>query len=434
MIDRAGAAHELTAPPARSLRVLLPTLGSAGDVHPFVALALALRARGHRPMIVTNPLFAPLIERLGLEFLPVGTVENARRLIGDPDLWHPRRGLGLVVRDVILPSVEPVYRLIEAQADAATVVAASSIALGARVAQERLGIPTASVHLQPAVLRSVVDQGTLGPLRISARQPMWLKRAAFHLLDRLVIDRLLTGPLNEFRGGLGLACVDRPFAQWMHSPQRVIGFFPAWYAPPQPDWPPQTRLVGFPLWDGADGAAPMPSAAQRFLDDGAPPLVFTAGSAAATMTGFFAASAQAAERLGRRAMLITNHAGQLPRQLPAGVQAFDYLPFSAVLPRAALVVHHGGIGTVAQALHAAVPQLVVANAHDQFDNAFRVERLGVGRSLARRRYSAARAARAIGSLLDDPATRRHSQECRGWIDSAAALDRACDLIERLPLA
>ena len=67
-------------------------------------------------------------------------------------------------------------------------------------------------------------------------------------------------------------------------------------------------------------------------------------------------------------MLITNFPAQLPATLPSGFKAFGYLPFSDVLPRAALLVYHGGIGTLAQAVKAGVPQLVVPSAHDQFDN------------------------------------------------------------------
>src|SRR3954468_9159892 len=135
-----------TTPP---LKVLLPTIGSAGDVHPVVALGLALARRGHRATILTNPLFQELIEREGLGFLPVGTIEDARATIADPDLWHPRKGFEVVARRAILPGMVEIYRLIKRHSDGNTIVASSGIALGARIAQERLGVPTATVHLQP---------------------------------------------------------------------------------------------------------------------------------------------------------------------------------------------------------------------------------------------------------------------------------------------
>src|SRR4030095_8496147 len=180
---------------ARRLHVLLPTIGSAGDVHPVVALALALKARGHRATVVTNPLFQELIEGEGLGFLPLGTVEQAREAIADPDLWHPRKGFEVVARRAIISALGEVYRHIERNADDSTVVAASGIALGARVAQERLGVPLATVHLQPTIIRSLADSGMAGNVRISASQPMWYKRAFFRLADWLVIDRILQRPL-----------------------------------------------------------------------------------------------------------------------------------------------------------------------------------------------------------------------------------------------
>ena len=191
--------------PARRLNVLLPTLGSAGDVHPFIALGRALRARGHRATLITNPFFQESIEAQGLGFLPVGTIADVQSAIADPDLWHPNKGFEVVARRVIIPSIAEIFRIIEKHADAGTVVAASSIAFGARIAQEKLGLPTASVHLQPTVIRSLIDHGMFGTMRISASQPMWFKRALFRFIDWAAIDRLLQRPLNDFRVDAGPA-------------------------------------------------------------------------------------------------------------------------------------------------------------------------------------------------------------------------------------
>ena len=83
-----------------------------------------------------------------MQFLPVGTLADVDAAIADPNLWHPRKGFGVVAQRVMVPAIEQVYRLIEAHADTETVVAASGIALGARVAQDRLAIPDR--HRSPA--------------------------------------------------------------------------------------------------------------------------------------------------------------------------------------------------------------------------------------------------------------------------------------------
>jgi rhamnosyltransferase subunit B len=413
------------------VKVLLPTLGSAGDVHPYIALGAALEARGHRATIITTPLFQPLIEAQGLRYLPVGTLEQVRIAIADPDLWHLRKGFE-VLAQVFIPAIEQIYRLIETHADANTVVAFSTGAFGARVAQEKLGIPSASIHLQPTVIRTFADQGMFGNIRLSASRPQWFKHGLFRLVDWLVIDRCIKPPLNEFRATLGLEPVDRVMHRWMHSPQLVIAFFPEWFAAVQPDWPANTHAVGFPLWDGEGEPAPLEEA-EEFLNAGAAPVIFTPGSAGSTMHRFFRESVEAARRLGLRAMLVTNYPEQIPPNLPADIRVFGYLPFSQVLPRAALLVHHGGIGTLAQGIKAGIPHLVVPNGYDQFDSGWRIEKMGLGSSIPQTRYRARRVARTIRAILGDGNGVERRKEYASRIDGELAIARACDLIESLAL-
>jgi rhamnosyltransferase subunit B len=122
---------------------------------------------------------------------------------------------------------------------------------------------------------------------------------------------------------------------------------------------------------------------------------------------------------------------QLPSPLPQDIRAFGYLPFSQVLPRAALLVYHGGIGTLAQTIKAGIPHLAVPRSHDQFDNGWRIERLGLGRSLPGSRFHSRGAADAMAELLHDTALRRRCAEYSVRMDSPAALARACELIEQL---
>ncbi len=404
-------------------------MGSAGDVHPFIALGAALQARGHRATILTNPIFQALIEAQGIGFLPVGTAEQANAAIANPELWHLRKGFK-VIAQVVVPAITEIYRLIEKHADSSTVVAFSSLAFGARVAQEKLGIPSASVHLQPSVIRTLVDQGMMGNVRLSASRPTWFKQGLFRIIDALVLDRRLKAPLNDLRASLGLGPVDRVMHRWMHSPQLVIAFFPEWFAAPQPDWPANTHAVGFPLWDADGEAAPL-TEAEEFLNAGAAPIVFTPGSAGSTMQRFFKQSVQAARQLGLRAMLVTNYPEQIPSNLPADIKVFGYLPFSQVLPRAALLVYHGGVGTLAQGIKARIPHLVVPHGYDQFDSGWRIEQLGLGLSIPQRGYRAARVARAIRDILGDGVSAQRRADYASRIDSADAVTRACGLIEGL---
>ena len=134
--------------------------------------------------------------------------------------------------------------------------------------------------------------------------------------------------------------------------------------------------------------------------------------------------------LGRRGILLTRHAHQLPTSLPGEVRHVAYAPFGELLPMCAAVVHHGGIGTTARALAAGTPQLVLPWAWDQPDNAARVRRLGAGSSLGPRYRSAARLAEALSELLKPEAQAR----CRALsarFGDDDALERAAVWLEEL---
>ncbi len=413
------------------MRFLIVGLGSAGDVYPNIGVGVHLRRRGHQVQLFAAPAFRESAERAGLEFVPLGTEEDFRAAVEDPELWHPYRSFHAAARRMVIPAVRPVYEaLAERYVPGETVVAAPAAALGARIAREKLGVPLATVHLQPVLIRSCYATPVFGhpnPLRF---MPRFLKRWHFRMVDALVIDRLLAPEVNALRAELGLPPVRRVFHQWCHSPDLVLCLFPDWFAPPQPDWPPNTHLTGFPLYDDS-GAKGTPPGLEPFLEAGDPPVVFTAGSAMAHAARFFEVSAEVCVRLGRRGVLVTQFPEQLPPRLPEGVRHFAYVPFGKLLPRAAAIVHHGGIGTTAQAFAAGIPQLVVPLAHDQFDNADRVRRLGAGRELAARRYTADRVARDLSLLLDSPDYRERSRELSRRMSSDAAFETACDRLESL---
>ncbi len=182
-------------------------MGSAGDVHPFIALGVALQARGHRATVLTNPIFQPVVEAQGLGFLAVGTVEEANTAIANPELWHLRKGFS-VIAQVMVPAIAESYRLIEKHADSSTVVAFSSLAFGARLAQEKLGVPSASVHLQPSIIRTYADQGMMGNMRLSAATPLWFKQGLFRLIDAVVLDRRVKAPIERDAPRLGVAACE----------------------------------------------------------------------------------------------------------------------------------------------------------------------------------------------------------------------------------
>lgn len=411
------------------MNILLPTIGTAGDVHPMIALAHTLQRRGHRVTIITNPLHEQTVLDAGIEFHGLGTRADAEALLADPDLWHPNRGFQTIARGAVLPAMRPLYDFIAAQDLSDTVVAAQSLALGARVAHDKLGVPLATVHLQPSLIRSVYDPPING-FPMPGWFPEPLRHAWWWLADTAVIDPALAGGVNAFRAELGLPPVKRLFHDWLHSPQLGLGLFPDWFAPPQPDWPPQIRLTGFPLYDTGQGK-PLPTALQRFLDAGDPPLVFTFGSGMQHADELFQAAIDAARQLNCRAVALTRDRSQLPHTLPPAVHHEPYVPLADLLPHAALLMHHGGIGTVSQGLASAVPQLVTPFTHDQPDNARRLERLGVGLGLSPNHLGARDVARAIDTLLSDPTVKPRCEDLARRTDPHQARESAAGCIEGL---
>jgi rhamnosyltransferase subunit B len=383
------------------MKMLIAVLGSAGDVYPSLGIAVELRARGHDVRLVANPWFEDAIRREGIGFVPMGTVEDYRRSVAEADLWHPRRAFGVIVRHGVAPAQAIVHEaILEARPD---VVAATSLAIGARTARDALGIPLVTLHVQPSILRSIEDPPRVSGLPMPAWWPRSLVRGAFRLADALAIDPVLGPPLNAHRRSLGLAPVARPLMDWMHSPDRVLGLFPDWFAPPPADWPASFRATGFVGFDGTAAGGRLASEVERFLDAGPPPVVITPGSANAHGRRFLEGAVAACAAMGRRGLVLTPYGDQVPRPLPPGVMHAPSAPFAALLPRAAALVHHGGIGTMAQALAAGIPQLVMPMAHDQPDNAARAQRLGVASWIAPRSWTASRIAPALERLLGDPA-------------------------------
>jgi UDP:flavonoid glycosyltransferase YjiC (YdhE family) len=415
------------------LQAIVVGLGSAGDVHPNVGLALALRKRGHGVILVAGAVFRPLAQRLGLDFFELLTEEEYDAAIRDPDLWHPVRSFSVVARRLILPGLRVVYDIIEKNfKPGRTVVAAPGLAFGARIAQEKLGVPLATVHLQPIMLRSAIQPACFGFPDIVGHLPRSLRKFYFRAADRFFIDPLLAEQTNAFRAEVGLPPVRRLFDRWFHSPQRVIGLFPDWFAPPAPDWPPNVALTGFPLWDERDLRSPSPEL-EEFLAAGDPPLVFTAGSAMVQAKQFFHVSVEVCRAAGRRGLLLTQFPEQLPAVLPSGVRQFDYVPFSMVLPRCAALIHHGGIGTTAQALAAGLPQLVVPMSHDQPDNAVRIRRLGVGDFVLPGAYTKARVIEKLDRVMS-PAVKDNCQRQAADLAGSQSLEQASNLIEALATA
>ena len=227
------------------MHYLIMPLGSAGDVHPFVGLALELKRRGHAVTLSTNGYFAGLAKRFGLDFIELGSEAEFHAGIQSPKLWHPVRSFSYLYRNMIEPTIRPQFEIVaQESARRPTTVLSNCLGFGALNAQDRLGVTVVSVHLQPMMLWSRICPPSMPGLF----GPIWFQNRIYELAQRLVINPVVRPSLNRYRAELGLEPV-KHVMQWWHSKSLLLCLFPDWFCPSQTDWPGPYSQVDFPLWD-----------------------------------------------------------------------------------------------------------------------------------------------------------------------------------------
>ncbi len=237
---------------------------------------------------------------------------------------------------------------------------------------------------------------------------------------------------REFRREIGLSENHDPVFKDKYSKLLHLAMFSKVLGVPQPDWHSPTLQTGFCFYDGQQDLGVMPPELEEFLDAGEPPIVFTLGSAAVMdARDFFDESARAAKMLNRRAVLLYGIFNEMPKGIDEKIAAFDYAPYSRIFPRAACVVHQGGVGTTAEVLRAGVPALIMPYSHDQPDNAARCVRLGTARTISRERYNAANASKELRELLADERYRRAADDAAQVVRAEYGTKIACDAIEKV---
>ena len=332
--------------------ILILAVGSAGDVYPFIVIGQALRARGHAVTLVATANFQERVERAGLQFVSGLSQDELDASVQDPGLWHPVKGFATIWKHMArhLPSAYAQQLALVRESTEPTIIVASTLGLTGRLLQDAQGVPLVTVHLAPSCFLTADDTSVRRGLNWPRSLPRPVVRLILNLVERLMLDPVVRPAINRLRASLGLAPVRRVMSRWLHSPQQVICAFPAWFAAPQPDWPPNTVCPGFPRMPASEGQ--LEPALQRFIDAGSPPVVVTPGSAMAHGGAFIARALDAAAALGLRVVVGTPYRAQVPATLPASVHHAAYAPFDLLAPRAAAFVHHGGIGTSATVLAA----------------------------------------------------------------------------------
>ena len=427
------------------MKIVFSTFGSLGDLHPLLALAIEMQTRGHEIVINSLEAYREKIAALGFEFYPLRPdldPEKDRALARE--IMDAKNGTEKLLREILIPNIRPMFEdLMKAVAGADLLISGEVVYPAASVA-EITGIKWVTTSLAPASFLSPND-----PFVPPTAQ--WLRHfrflgAAFHGVMYSQVHRLVNSwlePYREFRREIGLSENHDPIFKDKFSKLLHLAMFSKVLGKPQPDWHSPTLQTGFCFYDGQNDLGKMPEDLSKFLEQGEPPIVFTLGSAAVMdARDFFEESGRAAKILNRRAVLLYGIFNDAPKIVESAewrvqsgdkpqVVAFDYAPYSQIFPKAACVVHQGGVGTTAQVLRAGVPALVMPYSHDQPDNAARCVRLGTARTISRDKYTAENAAKELRELLSDLSYKAKAVQASVVVNAEYGTKIACDAIENV---
>jgi rhamnosyltransferase subunit B len=417
-------------------RILIATLGSLGDLFPYLAIAKELLRRGHRPVIATLDRYRGAVEAEGVGFTVMrplesqfgGTQEVVRRIV------HPRKGPEYLIRRVVMPFVRQSYEDLSRAAEGADLLISHPMSVTMPLVAEKRKMPWVSTVLSPMSFFSAHDPPVIAAapwlhhLRLFGVGPYrwifgWAK----------ALSASWEQPLRDLRGELGLPPSKKlAMFEGQFSPTLNLALFSKTLAEAQPDWPPNTEVCGFARYDGR----PIPEAAatelRTFLESGEPPIVFTLGSSVSMDPGdFFRKARESAGRLHRRALMIVGESASEPLGESAGMKVFSYVPYSEVFRHASVIVHPGGIGTLSQALASGRPMVVTPAAFDQPDNARRARRMGVARVLPFRRVTAKRLADHLADVLGRQDYHSKAVEAGRSLRHENGAVSACDYLERI---
>jgi len=399
----------------------------------MIAIALELRQRGHDVVFVTHKEYQSKIEALKFEFHRMRpdftALDNPQEMAQMMDL---KTGQEYMVRQWANPNLREMYTDLLNVAKRADFIFSGEGVIATPLVAEKLRMRWASSAMVPMSFFSAYDPSVLASFPALAN----LYRLGLTMNRGIVtfakfVSNSWAEPIRQLRRELGLSPLKgNPFIDSKFSPYLVVALFSSVLAKPQPDWAANTVVAGFTFYDGTQGKAELTPELKEFLDAGEPPIVFTLGSAAVMDAGnFYQESIQAAMRLNRRAVLLIGN-NTPPENLSADIVAVKYVPYSQIFPNACAIVHHGGIGTTAQALRAGRPTLIMPYSHDQPDNAARVERLGTSRTIPRKQYFASRVAKELCELLENPSYATKAAEVRHIIQAENGVSAASDAIEK----
>jgi UDP:flavonoid glycosyltransferase YjiC (YdhE family) len=407
---------------SRPLQVVLASVGTRGDVQPMVAVALALAARGHQPLLMAPPDFETWVSSFGLAFRPLGPdmrefIANQPQMLSG-NAWRSYRAIRNFYAD---ETPRQAARLIDACRGADALLWAGGVLCAPAVA-EHLRLPALGLLYSTS---SVPSSCHPPPTSTRHGRPAWVNRLKWTLLGALLADPI-GRPLNRQRRALGLPALSLR-RQISDGPALALACDPV-VLPPDPAWADRIPSIGFIF---LDDPTPLDAELEAWLDAGPAPVYIGFGS----MSGAGPARVEglvveAMRKVGLRALVGTGWGGLSGLALPSGWRRVGDVAHARLFPRMAVVVHHGGAGTTASALRSGVPQVVLPLILDQYHHAHRLHLAGlVPQPVPMERVTAVElAASIIGALSTSAALRQAAAQRLQVSDACGELVRRVEAV------
>lgn len=418
-------------------QILLLADGSSGDINPFIAVGYELRARGHVVRFALTERWAGFVTRLGFPVDPIpadAPVGSSALPTGQNGALAPIAPLRRVFEQGVLPTLPAKIAALQVACRNTDLLVSGALQIPASIVAERTGIPWASLVIPALCIPSaefapMPSPSLPHPWRDIVNVPAWAVGA---WMLRQIAER----QVQALRQAYGLAPRRNVLLTGSLSPKCVVVAISPTFLPPPSDWPPYVHMTSFCYWDAAPEWQPS-AALQKFLEAPEPIVAVSSGSWAPTVadayTAFYRTSIAAIRQVGARALIVGAAPNVFSDPLPPDVYAVPEAPFSYVYPRCTAVIHHGGLGTVAQALRAAVPMLVSPLGFDQFFNAARVAQIKAGVWTTRPRYSVNRVAAQLMTLFNSR-TRAHMQTLAHNLAAEDGVAATCNVLEKFALS
>ena len=420
------------------MNIFIVTVGSRGDVQPFVALGKGLRAAGHEVTLCASASFEELITQNGLTYAYMNdaVVQLVKSDVGRSIVENATNVFKMLVLSFrLIRRMTPMQRAMQAdswvaarQADPDIIIYHPKLHTAPDFA-EKLGVPCI-LALPLPMLVPTSQRAAMGfpawPLGT------WYNRLTYALVLKIT-EAFTRRFAKRWRREHQLPPLPRGH-DCLHTargaPIPVMHCYSAHVSPRPSDWPDWATITGYWFLDQSEAWSP-PQDLVDFLNAGPPPVYIGFGSISGRSPEETARTVIAAlEEAGERGILATGWGGLDPAELPETILKIDAAPHDWLFPHMRAVVHHGGAGSTAAGLRYGKPTVVCPFFGDQPYWGGRVQDLGVGpEPIPQKKLTTENLAAAIAEAARNPEMRKEAEALAEKIKAEDGIGNALAFIE-----